>query len=182
MIRNGRSSIESRATDSGRKRKSLLLGAFTSGVALALGAFNIAVASVEPAGVDASPAALESRIGGQAAGAASNVAAPSGKTGGVDASARALGSRVPAQAVAAADDAARTTGQVVVFETETRGMTAFDDPRACNNAPDFAHTIMNFTNEDITLFADDRCGVELIDVRPGFGSHVAPGQSFAAVD
>lgn len=81
---------------------------------------------------------------------------------------------------AQAPAAASPEGKVVVFETEFTEMTTFDNPEACNNAPELAHTIMNHTDKPITLYADDRCGVPLVDVKPGFGSHVAPGQSFAA--
>lgn len=70
-------------------------------------------------------------------------------------------------------------GKVVVFETETTALTTFDNPEDCNNAPELAHTITNHTDKPITLYADDRCGVPLVDVAPGFGSHVAPGQSFS---
>lgn len=76
---------------------------------------------------------------------------------------------------------APATGQVVVFETETRALTAFNNPEDCNNAPALAHTIVNLTDKTITLFADDRCGTPLIELRPGFGSHVAPEQSFADI-
>ncbi len=182
MIRNGqpRTSIRSRATDSGRRPRSLLLGVLFACIALAFGAYNAAVASVEKTGVDTSSAALESPVPNEAGSTASKAVAPSAEA--ADASAAGLGSRVPRQVAAAQAVAGSATGHVVVFETETTAMTVFADATACNNAPELAHTIMNFTDKDITLFADDRCGVELIDIRPGFGSHVAPDQSFTALD
>lgn len=163
-------------TDAGRNPTIPLLGVVIACTALVAG-FNVASASVSTAGVEKSPVALEPQAPTQAASvpllSTPDTAAPAG----------ALESPLGSEVVPAQDEVTGSaTGQVVVFETETNAMTAFADPAACNNAPELAHTIMNFTDQDITLFADDRCGVELIDVRPGFGSHVAPGQSFAAID
>lgn len=185
MIRNQqrRTTTRSQATQCGRKPKGLLASALIACVALVVGAaFNVALASVKTADGEAPAAAPASHVPSQAASTARDVVKPLVETGDVAASAGALVSAVANQAaLTAGETAPPTIGQVVVFEIETRAMTAFDDPGACNNAPALAHTIMNFTSEDITLFADDRCGIELIDVRPGFGSHVAPGQSFAAI-
>ena len=72
--------------------------------------------------------------------------------------------------------------RVIVFENEFTPLTAFDDIESCNNAPPLAHTIMNLTSRPITLYADDICGVPLVELGPNFGSHVAPGQSSSATD
>lgn len=72
------------------------------------------------------------------------------------------------------------TGQVVIFEHELTPLVAFGDPGACNNAPALAHTLVNLTDEPIVLYTDDRCGVPLVAVEPGHGSHVSPGQSFSS--
>ncbi|MPZ65444.1 MAG: hypothetical protein GEU83_07965 [Pseudonocardiaceae bacterium] len=72
------------------------------------------------------------------------------------------------------------TGQLVIFEHELAPLTSFNDPNRCNNAPPLAHLIVNLTDDDIVLYADDRCAVPLVTVKPGYGSHVAPGQSFSA--
>lgn len=74
----------------------------------------------------------------------------------------------------------RQSEQVVAFETEFVPLTAFDDLQQCNNAPRFAHTIVNLTSAPVVLYADDRCVTPLVEVKPGYGSHVAPGQSFSA--
>lgn len=87
----------------------------------------------------------------------------------------------PSPDAAGAQAAAPPAGQIVIFETEATALSTGYDPQACNNAPALAHTITNHTDKPITLFADDRCGVPLVDVAPGFGSHVAPGQSFADI-
>lgn len=85
----------------------------------------------------------------------------------------------PSPDTAGAQAPAPPAGQIVIFETESTALSTGYDPQACNNAPALAHTITNHTDKPITLYADDRCGVPLVDVAPGFGSHVAPGQSFS---
>lgn len=61
-----RTSVRSRASDSVRKRKRLVFGAFIACIALVASAFNVAAASVEASDVDAPAAALGSPAPGDA--------------------------------------------------------------------------------------------------------------------
>ena len=95
-----------------------------------------------------------------------------------------IASAILAASATSPDDAVaqQPAEQVIVFENELTPLTSFDDIESCNNAPPLAHTIMNLTTRPITLYQDPVCGVPLVELQPNFGSHVAPGQSFRAID
>lgn len=84
-------------------------------------------------------------------------------------------------APAATADASAGAAPVVVHGTDLTDLHGYHDLDACSNAPFDAHTVFNVGDEDVVLYADDRCETPLVTVGPGFGSHIAPGQSFSAV-
>ena len=72
-------------------------------------------------------------------------------------------------------------GDVVVFRTELTPLTVYHDPHGCQKLPPDAHVLANRSDRPVTVYADPFCLTPGLIVRPGYGSHVAPGSgSFSA--
>ncbi|WP_447008208.1 hypothetical protein ACRAKI_17730 [Saccharothrix isguenensis] len=73
------------------------------------------------------------------------------------------------------------TGQVVVFSVETVPLETYKNPHGCKALPDGAHVLANLTDDDVTIFSDQRCLMPLLTVGEGYGTHVLPlGAAFRA--
>lgn len=72
-------------------------------------------------------------------------------------------------------------GDVVVFRTELSPLTVYHAPDGCQKLPSDAHVLANRTDRPVTVYADPFCLTPGLIVKPGYGSHVAPGSgSFSA--
>ncbi|WHT22984.1 hypothetical protein N8J89_18505 [Crossiella sp. CA-258035] len=84
-------------------------------------------------------------------------------------------------AVVAAPPAAAATGRVFVFSVEVQEVREYKNPDGCVKLPIAAHVLINDTDETVRIYADPFCMTPSLTVRPGYGSHVAPGTgSFSA--
>ncbi|WP_370444844.1 hypothetical protein [Amycolatopsis sp. CA-128772] len=80
----------------------------------------------------------------------------------------------PAGSTASAESAT-ATGRVVVFSTEFQQLDTWEAPEGCHKLPVAAHVLINETDEVVTTYGDPLCLTPGDSVRPGFGTHVAPG-------
>lgn len=78
-------------------------------------------------------------------------------------------------------DTDATKGQITVFSTEFTELNTWEEPTGCAKLPPAAHVLINQTDGPVRIYGDPLCLTPAVTVRPGYGSHVAPGSGSFSV-